>query len=126
MGKLLVVMVVALFLGFMIEALVEYLIAPWFDNFPKFTKWKWLQMYVAMAVGLVAAFIYQLDLVNLLSRFLSETTGSGEFIPITTFGLIITGIAIGRGSNFLHDIFTKFFTKNATEIVDPTTASTVG
>lgn len=113
MLNLLVVLVVTVFISFLIETLVEYLFAPFFNNIQKLTPYKWLQMYIAMAIGLAAAFIYQLDLVNLLSRFLSEVSGVEQIVAVTTFGYIVTGAAIGRGSNYLHDLVKKFFAKSA-------------
>lgn len=113
MLNLMIVLVVAIFISFLIETLVEYLAAPFFNNIQRLTPYKWLQMYIAMAIGLAAAFIYHLDLVNLLSQFLSEVSGVDQIVPITTFGFIATGAAIGRGSNYLHDLVKKFFAKSA-------------
>jgi len=117
-----------MFLAFIIETLVEFLVAPLFNNFTKLTKFKWMQMYIACAVGIASAFIYQLDLVSLLSQFLSQISESVTIISITPFGIIITGAAIGRGSNYLHDLVMKFFTKSSLTTVinasseDPTTS----
>jgi hypothetical protein len=119
MLNLLVVLVVTIFISFLIETLVEYLFAPYFNNIQKLTPYKWLQMYIAMAIGLVASFIYQLDLVNLLSRYLSVISGVDQVIPVTTFGYIVTGAAIGRGSNYLHDLVKKFFAKSAITDLSP-------
>jgi hypothetical protein len=33
-------------------------------------------------------------------------------IPQTTYGIVITGIALGKGSNYLHDLIKKFFVKS--------------
>ena len=115
MLKLLVIMVVTMFIAFLIETLVEYLFAPFFNNISSLKKFKWLQMYIAMAIGLVAAFIYNLDLIYLLAQFLSEISGTISSLPVTEFGIIVTGAAIGRGSNFLHDLYDKYFTKAVLE-----------
>lgn len=107
----LIIMVIIMFIGFIIEALVEFLFAPLFDKVAKLTPFKWLQMYIAVVVGVIAAFTFQLDLIHILSLFLSQVSGTIAIIAITPFGLIVTGISMGRGSNFIHDIFTKFFNK---------------
>jgi|GEM_PF-1157430 len=118
MVSLLVILLVTLFVSFLIETLVEYLFAPFFDHFEKMTKYKWMQMYIAFAVGIAAAFIYRLDLIYILSAFWAQASPAANVAlwPVTTFGMIITGAAIGRGSNYLHDIFQTFFLKsNPTE-----------
>ncbi len=107
----LIIMVIVMFIAFLIEALVEFFISVWFDKIPALKDFKWVQMYVAAAVGILAAFLYQLDLVHLLSVFLSQLSGTVMIIVITPFGLIVTGLAMGRGSNFIHDIFDRFFNK---------------
>ncbi|MHC1739738.1 MAG: hypothetical protein AB9897_01360 [Anaerolineaceae bacterium] len=118
------ILLVTILLAFLIETLVEAFVAPFFNNFPKITKFKWMQMYIAMIVGITSAFIYHLDLVSLLSQFL----GGSPNIQVTTFGLIITGCAMGRGSNYLHDLVTKFFTKsNPVTVINPSSEdSTTG
>jgi hypothetical protein len=57
--------------------------------------------------------------VNLLSRYLSVISGVDQVIPVTTFGYIVTGAAIGRGSNYLHDLVKKFFAKSAITDLSP-------
>jgi hypothetical protein len=111
--NVIVILLVTLLLAFLIETLVEYFVAPFFNNIPKLAGYKWTQMYIAMAIGLVSAFVYRLDLVSLLSQFLSQVSTGGSVLPTTTFGIIITGTAIGRGSNYLHDLVMKFFTKDS-------------
>ena len=96
---------VILLLAFLVETLVEYFFSPLFDKIPKLAPFKWLLMYVAMVVGIAGAFVYSFDLLSLLGQLL------GVSIQQTAYGLVITGMAIGRGSNYLHDILTKFFTK---------------
>lgn len=99
---------VILLLAFLVESLVEYLFGPVFDKIPKLTKAKWSLMYIAMAVGIAGAFVYSFDLLYLLGQFL------GVEISLTPYGIVLTGMAIGRGSNYLHDILTKFFSKSNT------------
>lgn len=112
MVNVLIVMLVTMLIAFLIETLVEYLFGTVFDKVEKLGKFKWLQMYIAMAIGIVAAFLYQLDILNLLSVFLAQISGTTVVIAITPFGMIVTGCAIGRGSNYLHDIYTKYFVKD--------------
>ncbi len=93
-------------IAFMVEALTEAVLGQLFDRVPVLQNWKWTLMYAAMAVGIVASFIYQFDLVSLLGMWL------GVNIPLHAFGMVLTGLAIGRGANFIHDIITKFFAKS--------------
>jgi hypothetical protein len=96
---------VILLLAFLIESLVEYLFGAIAEHVPALKPYEWLLMYVAMAVGILGAWIYQFDLISLCSRLLDV------FLPPTVFGVIISGMAIGRGSNFIHEIVSKWFKK---------------
>jgi hypothetical protein len=96
-------------LAFIIETLVEAIFGPVFDKVVKLAPYKWLLMYIAIAVGLVGAFIYQFDLIYLLGRFVHPE--EPPIVQQTTFGIILTGLAIGKGSNYLHDLFQKIFVK---------------
>jgi hypothetical protein len=92
-------------LAFLVESLVEYLVGAPFEHVAALAPYKWLLMYASMAVGIVGAFVYQFDLLSILSQFV------GVNIAVTTFGLILTGCAIGRGSNYLHDLVKRYFVK---------------
>ena len=92
--------VLLLFFGFMAtEGTVEYLLGTPFDKFPKLTPHKWLLMYVSLAVGEFLAFHYQLDIVSLLGK------------PVDPVGITLTGVVMGRGANFVSDLWGKFFIK---------------
>lgn len=92
-------------LAFIVETLVEAIFSPIFEKIPGLALHKWLLMYVALAIGLLGAFIYRFDLIYLLAVYLKAD------IPITTYGIILTGLAIGKGSNYLHGLFQKIFIK---------------
>ena len=90
-------------LAFLTESFVEYFIGQWFDKIPKLIPWKWCLLYVSAIVGVLLSIFYKLDLISLI-------IGN----PITTVGMVLTGLAIGRGSNFLHQFVSQFFpTKKA-------------
>ncbi len=100
---------IILFLGLFIESIVEAVLASLFDHFPKIQPYKWTQAYVAIALGIVAAFLYKLDLIYLFGMLLAKLTGVDPSpIPMTALGLILTGLAIGKGSNYLHELIKKF------------------
>ena len=92
-------------LAFLTEAFVEYFIGQVMDRFPKVAPFKWLLMYVSAIVGVALAIYYQLDLIALI---ISQ--------DVTIVGMVLTGLAIGRGSNFLHQFVSQFFpTKKGAE-----------
>jgi hypothetical protein len=97
------ILAVIFLLSFLVEALVEYIFGKLFDHVPALMPYRWCLMYVALAVGVAGAFIYQFDVISLLSIWL-ETP-----IMVHPFGIALTGLGIGRGSNFLHDLIKKFF-----------------
>jgi hypothetical protein len=98
------ILVIVFLLAWMGEALVEYFIGIPLSK-SKFAYLSWALIYVAAAVGLIGAFVYQLDLIHIIAEQL------GLAIPINYFGLIITGLSIGRGANFIHDLVMKFAKK---------------
>lgn len=105
----LLVLVVIFLLAFLVESLTEYLFGQIFAHVPALQPWSWCLMYIAAGVGVLGAFVYKFDLIFLLGSYV------GVVMPITWFGILLTGLAIGRGSNFLHDLVTRFFVKG-TEI----------
>lgn len=91
-----------LFVAFMVESMVEYLAGTAFDKFPALVPYKWALMYLGAAAGIVAALYYRFDLVFLISRL-----SGGEVVQPSIFGIILTGLAIGRGAGFLNDLLSK-------------------
>lgn len=89
--------VLALLLATLVEAGTEYLFGTPFDKIPQLKDHKWTLMYAALVVGILVTVYYQLDLVSLLVK--GEPSLVGE---------ILTGTVIGRGSNYLNDLWSKF------------------
>ena len=75
-----------------IETLVEFLVAPVLDRVGR----SWLLPYAACLFGIVFSFAYRLDILRAL-------LGIVPVHPI--IGHLVTGLALGRGSNFIHDLF---------------------
>jgi len=81
------------------EGVVEYLVAPWFDY------WKTRggdetvvqQALRSAAAGVGVLVAWQLQLLFFRSAFELDSLSPW-------FDIIITGIAIGRGSNYIHDL----------------------
>jgi len=90
-------------LAFLVEAMVEYIFGTPMQMSEKLKPYSWLLMYVALAVGLVGSFRYHLDIVYILAQYLKAD------IQTDVLGIIFTGLMIGRGSNFVHDVIKKFF-----------------
>lgn len=90
------------FLAFLVETLVEAIAAPVYDHFPKLAPYKWTQRFLALAVGIGGAFVYRFDLLYLLGLWMKQE------IPLTPYGITITGLAIGMGAGYLHDAIQKF------------------
>lgn len=93
-------------LAFMVETLVEALIGRPLEHFPKLIPYKWLLVYVAVIFGVIGAFIYRFDVLYLLGLFVEVS------IPKTGFGITITGVSIGMGAAYFHQIVSKFFASN--------------
>lgn len=92
-------------LAFLVESLVEYLVGQVFDQVSVLTPYKWTLMYISAFVGVLGAIVYKFDLLFLLAQFLEVS------LEQSIFGTILTGLAIGRGANYLHDLVTKYFVR---------------
>lgn len=97
------VLAVIFLLAFLVETLTEFLFGDLFDKVPVLTPFKWALKYIAVAVGVAGAWVYQFDIVFLLGQYV------GAEIAQTAFGVVITGVAIGKGSNYIHQIIGQFF-----------------
>jgi len=88
---------VALALAFMAESMTEYVFASWIDWLAKkhpAVKEAQPLKYVALVVGVAFAFAYSLDLI-------AAMLGAVPNPPWV--GVVLTGLAVGRGANYVHD-----------------------
>ncbi len=98
---------VILFLAFVIETVVEAFFAPVFNFFPRLQKYKPAQMYVAIALGVTGAFLFQFDILYLVGSLLARLVGIENPIRITWFGILLTGVSTGMGSAYIHRFVSK-------------------
>ena len=87
----------ALFFGFLAtEGLVEFFLGGLFDKVAQLSPFKWTLMYVSALAGVGLALAYRLDLPAVVFGF-----------EASTLGVVLTGLVIGRGANFVNDVFSK-------------------
>jgi len=99
------VLAVIFLLAFLVESLTEYIFGRVIEHVPVLQPYSWLLVYVAAGVGVLGAFVYNFDLLVLLGQLV------GIEVPQTPFGLVLSGLAIGRGANYIHEIVSKYFKK---------------
>lgn len=81
-------------LAFLTEGLTEYFVAPLLGiKGSKFLR------HIAALVGIALCLTYRVDLFTL---FLGLTP------RLAYLGQVFTGLALGRGANFLHDIYSGY------------------
>ena len=98
-------LIFAMFLGFIAtEGTIEYIFGTLFDKVAKLTPYKWALMYASLVVGVYLAFFYQLDMVYIVAQATGATA-----VSISWVGLGATGVIIGRGANFINDVWQRFF-----------------
>ncbi len=102
---------VILLLAFLVEALVEYIFGQLVEHVAVLKPYSWALMYVALAVGVAGAFIYRFDLIYLIGGWLESP------IEMHPFGIVLTGLAIGRGASFIHDIIQRFFASPEPKVI---------
>ncbi len=129
--NVLIVLIAILALAYLTETLVEFgfeTVAHWIVAFipgaepllfppkdkPTHLRTGVIQI-VAVIVGVAGSFLFQFDVLYLLAKFLNESLKPTEpvMLPISALGMILTGIGIGKGSNYLHEMFKKFFRSKA-------------
>lgn len=106
-----ILITVCLMLAFLAVSLVDYVFGIPMDNIPKLKPYKWLLMYVALAVGIAFALYWQLDLVAIMANVMAQLSGASFSWSVSVFGKVLTGFIIGRGSNYLYDFLQKFLKK---------------
>ncbi len=99
------ILLVIFFIAFLVESITEYLFGVLFQRIPVLASYSWALIYVAAVIGIAGAFVYQFDLIATLGIYI------GLLMAPNWFGMLLTGIVIGRGSNFVHDLAGRFFTK---------------
>ena len=95
-------MLVMLLLAYVVETAVEFLFGELFRRIAILRGVGWCQRYIAVGVAVWLAFIFRLDLFYVLSEYL-------EFFwePLSqpsAAGTGLTGIMMGMGSSYLHDV----------------------
>lgn len=90
-------------LAFLAESMTEYVFGQVVDHVPSLDRYRWLLMYIAAAVGVGLAFFYQLDLIHLLAEAVEVE------LPTAYPGMILTGLGIGRGANYIHQLVSEYF-----------------
>ena len=88
---------IAFTLAILVEGLIEYFVAK------KDTSQPWLK-YVAAGVGVFVCVVYKVDILASL----------GAVTAIPHVGSVLTGLIVGRGSNYLNDFISKVKKPDAT------------
>lgn len=83
--------VIFLMLAFLAESFTEYVFGQFVEG--------GIIKYVALAVGVVLSVNFQADI-------FAEYFGLVSTIPY--FGIVLTGMVLGRGANYLHDFARKY------------------
>ena len=97
----------AVIVAYLVEGSVEYVFGIPMDHFPVLTPYKWLLMYIAMIIGILICFFYKLDLVYVLTSIAAKIAGQPPIIEVSAPGMILTGIGVGRGANYIHDFISQ-------------------
>ena len=93
------------FVAWLAESSIEYFLGLPFEKIAALNKYRPALPYLAAVIGIVLALFYKFDLVALLSQFIGQEANASY--P----GIILTGLAISRGSEFLHGIAKRYFLK---------------
>lgn len=91
------------FLGFLIERIVQHFVTPIVDHFDIQSSTRTLiLMFTSLFLGLVSAFAFGLDVITpLVQPFITDNS----VMPLPITGTLFTGIILGGGSQFIHDLW---------------------
>ena len=94
-------------LAFIGESLVEYLLATWLGYVVKDKEVRVVIYKLSGGVfGLLLSFVFGIDLVGKLVGLFVEYVPTQATVVV---GRACTGLMMGRGSNWLHDLGKKWF-----------------
>ena len=99
----------ALLLAYMAESTTEFFIGLIFKYLPENVK-KYSELVlslVAAGVGLYLCYHYQVDLVYVLTAIASKVAGQEPIIALSGTGIFMTGLGVGRGASYIHDLIKK-------------------
>lgn len=99
------VVVLALVLATLVEGFVEYIFGTLFDKIPALSAHKWALMYISLIAGVAVAFYYGIDLISLIAN------NAGGQLSNTPVGILLSGLIIGRGANYINDFVSRWFAK---------------
>jgi len=111
LGMITILIAVAFALAFLTESLVEYLFGTPMTKIAKLAPWKWCLMYVAAVVGVSLALYWKIDLIAVIANGIAQLSNVEYTWNVSIVGQVLSGLAIGRGSNFLHDFLAKALQK---------------
>ena len=99
------IVTLALILATLVEGGIEYIFGTVFDKIPVLKDYRWLLMYVGLLAGVALSFYYAIDLIALAANLAGATQTT------TPVGVVLTGLVIGRGANYLHDFVSRWLIK---------------
>jgi len=111
LGQIAVLIGVAFALAFLCESMVEYLFGTIFDKFPSLAKFKDLLKYISAAMGVGLALYWRIDLIAVIANTIAQMVDELPTWSISLGGKVLSGLAIGRGANYLHDFLSKYLKK---------------
>ena len=117
-GTLGVMLGVVFFLALVIQTAAEFIFGKVegiiVSIFPLLAQWlgkpklrEGLISFFTCGIGIWAAFLYQLDLIFLMSELFSGISNVQNPFTVTIFGTLLTGLMFGMGSSYLHDLIFK-------------------
>ena len=102
---------VAFALAFLTESFVEYFFGTLFDKVKPLASAKWTLAYIAAIVGVGLSLYWQIDLIQIIANVVAKLAGEEPLWKVSIAGQVLSGLAIGRGSNFLHDFLANALKK---------------
>lgn len=94
---------IAFALSFIAESGTEYIFGTPMAKIEKLAPYKWALMYIGLAAGVGMSWYYQVDLINVIQQ-----AAAAQAANPTPLGMVLTGLVVGRGANFLHQFVSQY------------------
>lgn len=107
------ILFVAVLLGWFVESAVEYIISPIAEH-PKIVAYKKeILQYASLAAGVTLALVFGVDL---FKHVIGVVFPDYVYQAHPVVGMVMTGLILGRGANYIHQFASIFIPAKESEI----------
>lgn len=106
---LVIVFAAAAVLAWLVESMTEFIFGKAVEYYESAARFRPLLAYVAMFFGIGLTVYYRIDLLSAMVDMIRDMgfDGAGFVIQPSLVGYVISGMAVGRGANYINDLISR-------------------